>query len=619
MTIRDRFILLILLVTSGIAISVITIQNTQMREHLLAGQQEWVNTLVRAIAEGVAQDTIDGNRLKTRRRMRRIVSSDKALAYIYITDFEGRLFTHTFESGFPRVLADRLHAGDHDEAIFFTAENVEIQNIVAPLIDGMEAHLHIGVNQEEINALVEAARDDLIQIVGVISAVGLVIALLIGTRISRPLITLTEQIQHFGQDKRDTRLKLDTTEPNIVRLIAVFNEMFEERAHAEDALRRSQKMEAIGNLTGGIAHDFNNMLGIVLGNLELAQLDSRVNTETRERLGNALLAAERGAELTKKLLGFARTRPGGTKLTLVNNVVSNIEKLITKSLTAEVYVEKHLADDLWLTDIDPAELEDALLNLALNARDAMPGGGTLAIETSNKVLDDEYVRLNPGSHCGGFVMIAVSDTGTGMSQDIQEKVFEPFFTTKEKGKGTGLGLSMVYGFVQRSSGHIKLYSEPTSGTTFRIFLPRADGNIAQEENTTALDQDMPRGTETILVVDDEEALTDIAVTRLEGLGYHVLTAFNGRQALEILKDNTNIDLLFTDIIMPGELDGYRLALAAAELRPTVKILLTSGFTDKRERLVNGNAEFIAKLTKCLLSKPYNYTELAMAVRDTLDQ
>lgn len=393
-----------------------------------------------------------------------------------------------------------------------------------------------------------------------------------------------------------------------------------ENRKAEEALRRSQKMEAVGQLTGGIAHDYNNMLGVIIGNIQLVQGGANLDDKSILRLDKALAAAKRNADLTDKLLGISRTRVRGTRLTSANAFIANLKDIITISAATFIEVDAGLADDLWMVELDTAELEDAILNLAINARDAMPDGGVLSFETVNKTLDERYVRDNPGSRAGDFVMISVSDTGTGMTEEICEQIFDPFFSTKEIGMGTGLGLSTVYAFIQRSGGFIKVYSEPGEGATFQIFLPRAyehEADTAVRSGET--EQDLPPGTETILVVDDEVALVDIAVAYLNDLGYKTYTANNGKQALEALKANPGINMLFSDIIMPGDLDGYQLALAAVQAEPSLKVLLTSGFTNKRVKFMEGDNKRMAKMAANLLSKPYILTELAVAVRRTLDE
>ena len=385
----------------------------------------------------------------------------------------------------------------------------------------------------------------------------------------------------------------------------------------EETLNRSRKLEAIGQLTSGIAHDYNNMLGVIIGNIQMVERVVALDDKSREHLGKALAAAQRNAELTAKLLGFSRAQPRRKRHTAANDFIAGLKDIIATSLTAAFEIRADLSEDLWLVDIDPAELEDMILNLAINARDAMPDGGVLTIESVNKVLDENHVNHYPESRPGDYVMISVSDTGTGMSKETREQIFDPFFSTKETGKGTGLGLSMVHTFVQRSSGFIMVYSEPGKGTTFNVFLPRAQGSAV---NVTTPDEaattEISRGSETILIVDDEDLLVDLAVMQLEELGYHTLCAGNAAQALEILKANPDIDLLLSDIIMPGKLDGYDLALAAKQIRPSVKILMTSGSAKVHGK--SGN-ETIARLDANRLNKPYTLAELSTAVRRRLDE
>ncbi|MCW9046013.1 MAG: PAS domain S-box protein [Alphaproteobacteria bacterium] len=392
----------------------------------------------------------------------------------------------------------------------------------------------------------------------------------------------------------------------------------DQRKHLEEQVRRSQKMEAVGLLTGGIAHDFNNILGIILGNLELLQRMVSDNEKASNRVEKALNGAKRGAKLTRRLLSFSRKVPEEVILTQVNEFIGSLEDLIAKSLMASINVETKLSVGLWPVEIDPSDLEDAILNLSLNARDAMPDGGTLTVETSNVTLDEDYVSQNPGSKVGDFVMISLKDTGVGMSTEVKEKILEPFFTTKDQSKGTGLGLSMVYGFVQRSNGHLKIISEINKGTTFRIYLPRA---LKEEQNEQGASEEvtLPRGTETILVVDDEQALLDIAVSQLEELGYKTHSAFNGKEALRVLEDNSDIDLLFSDVIMPDDLDGYQLAFAVNETHSNLKVLLASGFTEKREAYIKGDNKYMAALATNLLKKPYTQSEMAQAIRQALDE
>lgn len=389
---------------------------------------------------------------------------------------------------------------------------------------------------------------------------------------------------------------------------------------AEEQLRHAQKMDAVGQLTGGVAHDFNNMLSVVLGNLELILIDDDIDAETKKRLTSAFKAAQRSADLTRKLLDFSRLSAKRTKLVSANESIINLRELVSKSLTVAITIENRLDDNLWLIDVDPSELEDSLLNLSINARDAMVNGGILTFETANVEVNSEDVDQFPQLAPGKYVMITVSDQGEGIPTEVMKRIFEPFFSTKSVGKGTGLGLSMVYGFVHRSGGHITVDSEPDIGTTFRLYLPKAENETSAKDHSQKNSiQALPHGTETILAVDDEEDLLEITTDRLKALGYRVLSAQNGEEALSILINTPDIDLLFSDIIMPGKLDGYQLAKAAADLRPGLKILLASGFSNMGAAVFDEEHELLSALTRDLLNKPYNYTDLALSVRRTLDQ
>ena len=407
-------------------------------------------------------------------------------------------------------------------------------------------------------------------------------------------------------------------ENSAVRGIIVNSRDVTVRRAMEDQLRYSQKMEAVGQLTGGVAHDFNNILGVIMGFAELVRDQVKDDPDLHRFMEIILDGASRGAVITEKLLSFSREEESDTKLTAVNDFIAHMKQLIATSLTPSITIENHLAADLWPVRINPGDLEDAILNLSLNARDAMPNGGALIIETANKVLDENYANRTPSAQAGEYAMISVSDTGAGMTTEVRDKIFEPFFTTKEVGEGSGLGLSMVYSFVERSGGHIKVYSELGAGTTFRIYLPRAHEGITEGEVAPDRQMEPPRGRETILIVDDEAALRDAAVLLLERLGYKTTTAGSGRQALDILEARPDIDLLFCDVVMPGDLDGYQVALSAQQMRPALKVLLTSGFTKRREEHANGDGEDLADMARNILSKPYNLVELALAVRRALD-
>ena len=387
-----------------------------------------------------------------------------------------------------------------------------------------------------------------------------------------------------------------------------------ERKQIEEALRRSQKMEAIGQLSGGISHDFNNQLGIVIGYLDFLKDHTAKDKELHQWVNIATTAALRCVDLTRKLLVFSRHQTKEKTVVDLNDILRKQETIIARSLTPEVEVQYFLADDLWTTEIDPGEFQDAILNLVINARDAMPHGGKLLVETSNRHLNEEYVVSTPELESGDYVQLMISDTGTGMDNETQEHIFEPYFTTKPEGKGTGLGMSMVYGFVKRYGGEIKLYSELGIGTTIRLYLPRSHVNETDFAGSAPRETALPNGCESILIVDDEADLLQLASCYLNDLGYRTEVAENAAQALEKLAGDKKFDLLFSDVVMPGSMNGYQLAQQATEQRPELKVLLTSGFTSKTIAH-NGLARFTAHL----LGKPYRKIDLALHVRKVLDE
>jgi signal transduction histidine kinase/ActR/RegA family two-component response regulator len=384
-----------------------------------------------------------------------------------------------------------------------------------------------------------------------------------------------------------------------------------DRQLIERQLAQAQKMEAIGNLTGGMAHDFNNLLSVVVGNLDLLGRLIKDQPVAEELRAEALDGAIRGTDLIRRLLAFARRQPLRPKDTDVNALVEGLGKLLSRTLGEEIELTMHLDPTVWPAMTDPVQLEAALTNLATNARDAMKRGGQLAIETSNAVLDTHYAKDQPEVAPGEYVLIAVSDTGTGIDPTIIDRIVEPFFTTKEPGLGTGLGLSMVFGFVKQSGGHLAVYSEPGRGSTFRLYLPRGEvtgsGPVSTDLRPAA------GGDETVLVVEDNAQLRRAAVRQLTALGYTTFEAENAEAALPILAGEDRVDLLFSDVVMPGEMDGIDLAQQAAHLYPTLRVLVTSGFPDLR-----GAEQRMTSPAYQLLNKPYRYDELARAVRQALD-
>ena len=388
-----------------------------------------------------------------------------------------------------------------------------------------------------------------------------------------------------------------------------------ELEEASEALRQSQKMETVGQLTGGIAHDFNNLLQIVSGNLDLLRQRLPSDAPHLKRYADrAFTGAERAATLTQRLLAFSRRQPLAPKPLDINRLIPGMSELLHRTLGETIEVESVLAPRLWTVEADPNQLENAIINLAINARDAMPEGGKLTIETQNTHLDHSYASQNPEVNPGQYAVICISDTGVGMDAETAAKAVEPFFTTKEVGRGTGLGLSMVYGFVKQSGGHIKIYSEVGEGTTVKMYLPRLLGEHREQLEDQQFGAIEAHGTELILVCEDDEDVRAYSAEVLRELGYKIIEAADGPAALAALQAKPDVDLLFTDVVLPGGMTGAVLAKEAAKLRPGIKTLFTTGYA--RNAIVHHGR--LAPGVE-LLTKPFSYAELAARVRDILDR
>lgn len=398
----------------------------------------------------------------------------------------------------------------------------------------------------------------------------------------------------------------ETLEQRVAQAIA-------ERVQAEDALRQAQKMEAIGQLSGGIAHDFNNMLSVVLGSLDLLSRRIGPAPQARRYVEAAMEGARRAAELTQRLLAFARQQSLKPEPLDANSLLAGMSEMLRRSLGADVRLETVFSGGLWRTCVDRNQLESAILNLAINARDAMPDGGRLTIETQNGFLDDRYAAAHPEVVPGQYVLIAVTDTGEGMPPEVMAKVFDPFFTTKEVGRGTGLGLSQVYGFVKQTGGHVKIYSEVGQGTTVKIYLPRyfSRGDEPIDAPAPAV-VPLAEQHEVILVVEDEPAVRQFSVEALVELGYDVLEAHSATAALRLLDAHPEIVLLFTDVVMP-DVNGRKLADEAKRRRPELKILFTTGYT--RNAIVHNG---VLDPGVELIGKPFTIDDLAAKIRKVLD-
>lgn len=402
------------------------------------------------------------------------------------------------------------------------------------------------------------------------------------------------------------------------RLVYFFGSQLDvsRRRDAEEALHQAQKMESLGQLTGGIAHDFNNLLQVISGHIDivLAAADNpKLDVNRLKRAGGAIReASDRAAKLTHQLLAFSRKQRLEGRLININGLIESMSEMANRTLGDDVVLRTRLAPDLWTARLDPTQLEVAFLNVLINARDAMPDGGTVTVKTENLYIEDEDTALYKTVGVGAYVVVSVTDTGSGMPAEILHRVMEPFFTTKGEGKGTGLGLAMVYGFAKQSGGSVKIYSEVGHGTTVRMLFPAADGKPEEEPVPSPRAADR-HGTETVLVVDDRPDVAATAALILEDFGYKVLVADGPKAALEILDAQDRIDLLFTDLIMPGGMNGVMLARAARDRQPKIKVLLTTGYAEASlERTDAGGSEFE------VINKPYKRLDLARRVRRVLD-
>lgn len=423
----------------------------------------------------------------------------------------------------------------------------------------------------------------------------------------------TQQALQAARDELELRVQERTAE--LEQANRALQAEIAERDKAERALYQAQKMEAVGQLTGGVAHDFNNLLTVIMGNLQILAKHLRDDALAGELIQAVLKAAKRGADLNRTLLAFSRKQRLVPVALDVNEMIAGMVGILRRTLGEQVQISLRQADALPRAMADPAQLETALLNLTVNARDAMPNGGTLIIETGVATFDAHYATLEGDLRAGRYVMLAVSDGGVGMPPGVAARVFEPFFTTKGTGKGSGLGLAMVYGFAKQSGGHVKIYSEPGIGTTVKLFLPEV---VAPAEAPAPAPADahplQPTGSETVLVVEDEEEVRQLADRLLRSLGYRTFQAGDGKSALAILEREPDVALLFTDVVLPGGMSGPDIARRAQAARSELKVLYTSGYTgDAINQLEALNLEVR------LISKPYSIDELAQTVRLVLDE
>jgi signal transduction histidine kinase len=466
-----------------------------------------------------------------------------------------------------------------------------------------------------LSALLNAGRFDVGfyvgRIFGLVESSFVLGAMLLETNRLYGLLALTADELRLHAGRLEQRVGERTEE--LAHANETLRKEMSERKQAQEQLFRAQKLQAVGQLTGGIAHDFNNLLGVIVGNLDL--VSERVGEDPRLRapIQAAIEGAEHGAELTKRLLAFSRKQMLQLKRVGVNDLLPETMRMLERTLGAQIAVRLRPAPDLWPCVTDPILVEDAILNLAINARDAMPNGGTLTIETSNTQLDRHYAEQEMELAAGDYVLLTVSDTGMGMAADVLGRVFEPFFTTKDEHHGTGLGLSMVYGFVKQSKGHIKIYSEVGHGTTVKIYLPRASSDHPSNIVELARGVNVPRGTETILVVDDNSAVRAVTINQLSELGYATIEAVNAAQALDLLQGHPAVALLFSDVVMPGGMNGYELVREVRRRHPGLKVLLTSGYASQSMLNLPAGDDLPE-----VINKPFRMRELALKLRQILE-
>jgi signal transduction histidine kinase len=490
-----------------------------------------------------------------------------------------------------------------------------------PLLKRARLHVAAGVPQQALVQVPDRRfRQDLLLLAAGALALFVAVWSVAEISIRRQVGRISQMARRLALGDLSARVATPLPRGELGELMAVLNQTAQaleqqrgDIAELNARLQQSQRMEAIGQLTGGIAHDFNNLLTVVSGNAEMLIEDNAGDPAQRQLAQMIAAAAQRGAALTQRLLAFARKQALDPKAVNLNQLVAGLDPMLRRTLGEHIQIKVIPAQGLWPALVDQGQLENAVLNLCLNSRDAMPDGGRLTLETANVQFDEAYAAHTGDLQPGPYVMLAVSDTGQGIAPEHLQRVFEPFFTTKAKGKGTGLGLSMVYGFVKQSAGHVAIYSEPGQGTSVKLFLPCANSEIT----TTARAPDEETiigGQATILLVEDDAAVRQVALSALRSFGYTVIEAADGPSAMAVLEQRSDVELLFTDVVMPGGMNGRALADAARRLHPGLRVLYTSGYTENA--IVHHGRLDAGAL---LLGKPYRRIELDRAIRNALAQ
>ncbi len=562
-----------------------------------------VSELVRA-----SESDLRGFMITHKRSMRDTAKRESDRLPAVLDDLEGETIDNADQQANLKRLRKLV-----DERLAFGFKNADLYEATGVLPDGISnrgPQLMAGVTglidrmNDEEQALLQSRRDKTTWLVNSLGAAMAAIVVLV-------LVTAAMVLR----DARRREAELTRARDAAIDAETAMREQVAGREAAEAQIRQMQKMESIGQLTGGIAHDFNNMLAIVIGSLDLARRRMTGDPEKLMRcIDNAQEGAERAAALTARLLAFSRQQALAPLPLDINKLVAGMSELLRRTMGEQYMVETVLAGGLWRAFVDPSQLENAVLNLAVNARDAMEDGGRVTIETANTYLDDAYARERLDVSAGQYVMISVSDTGTGMTEEVIARAFDPFFTTKAVGKGTGLGLSQIFGFAKQTGGHVSIYSEIGEGTTVKIYVPRHMGEAIDPRAPRKADSVLPEGRsgEVILVVEDEQRVRHFSVDALRELGYLVISAANGAEALKALGEQPTITMLFTDIVMP-DMNGRKLADAAQAMRPDLKILYTTGYT--RNAVVHNG---MLDAGVAFLPKPFSVAQLAVKIREVMD-
>lgn len=623
MRLTTRLLALVFFVASAIGLLSLLATRAVMVESLNREIEARGMVTAQAIADRVAAPVIGGDVVPVHEALVDATTRSPDVLFAYVTGFEGEIVAHTFEGGFPRGLLPSAPVIGGGRAFIRLSTGLgPVLLSRQPLVPGLRGAVYVGLSEKPIQARLRVVRDRVVGIVLAVMALSLFVAVLIGRRIVAPLAELSESMRAFGEEgAHEGEVHPKGGGREVLDLAAAFNRMIADRRHAEEALRKteaqlrqSQKMEAIGRLAGGVAHDFNNLLTAITGYSEMMLDDLAEHDPHRHGLEEIRKAAERAAALTSQLLSFSRRQILAPRVLDLNRVVGEMDPMLRRLIGEDIVLESSLAPGLGMTMADPHHVEQVLVNLVVNARDAMPEGGHLTLETANVDLDEEYVGRRLGAKPGPYVMLAVSDTGCGIDPKVLPHIFDPFFTTKEKGKGTGLGLATVFGIVSQSGGHVTAYSEPCKGTSFKVYLPRLSGDaLRMKVDAPATSERTTGGGETLLLVEDERTVRDLAARMLRRYGYKVIEASGGGEALELMAAGTEpVHLLVTDVVMPG-MSGRQLSERLLSRFPALRVMYISGYTDNaivHHGVIDPGVAF--------LQKPFTQDALARKVRETLD-